>query len=58
MAVERRFVGVGGLGDRVDADSVNPVSVEQLAGGPEDSRARRRRRLCSRVRSCHFGGHW
>jgi len=42
VAIERHLVGAGRLGDRVDADGMDAVAIEQLAGGREEALARRR----------------
>ncbi len=39
VTIERRLVGLGSLGDGVDADRMNPMPVEQLAGCFQDPRA-------------------
>ncbi len=61
VAVERHLVGVGGLGNGVDADRVDAVAIEQLARRGEDALAWRRllrqlgRRRCADrdLRFCH-----
>ena len=40
VPVERHLVGAGGLGDGLDTDAANAVTMEQLAGRQQDSLAR------------------
>jgi len=57
VAIKCCLVGFGGLGDRIDADRMNAMPVEQLARRPQNARVRRGTCLLCRDDSGCFERH-